>query len=98
MTTPEKPIPDRRKEDRGVSGRVSAIEGQLVKGAERMDKHEALLAENTNATKEVLEIVSMGRSFFKVLGHIGSGIKWLAGLTTAGGVLYSIWPHGTPPK
>lgn len=84
MTDSIKPIPDRRKEDRGMSGRVSALE--------------ASMRVNTEATKEILEIVSMGRSFFKVLGHIGAGIKWLAGLTTAGGVLYSIWPHSVPPK
>ena len=74
------------------------MEDQLAKGDERMDKIEQSIAVNTTATTEVLEIVSMGKSFFKVLGVIGSAIKWLAGLTTAGGVLYSIWPHGTPPK
>ena len=84
MSEAAKHIPERRKEDRGMSGRVTALE-------------EAMRV-NTEATQEVLEIVSMGRSFFKVLGHIGAAIKWCAGLTTAGGVLYSIWPHGTPPK
>ena len=100
MSTPQKqpPIPDRRVTDRGLGGRVLTIEEQLTQGAERMDKHEELLTENTAATKEVLEIVTMAKSFFKVLGHIGNGVKWLAGLTTAGGVLYSVWPHGTPPK
>jgi len=98
MSIPDPKIPDRRTTDRGVGGRVSAIEAKLVEGAERMDKHEKLLAENTAATREVLEIVTMAKGFFKVLGHIGNGIKWTTGLVASAGAIWAWWPHGTPPK
>ena len=67
MTTNSTSNLDRRMTDKGLGGRVGTIEEQLAQGAERMDKHEKLLTENTAATKEVLEIVTMAKSFFKVL-------------------------------
>lgn len=94
----EDDIQERRSSDKGLGGRVSTIEAQLIQGAGRMDKHEKLLAENTAATQEVLEIVTMAKSFFKVLGHIGNSIKWVAGLAASAGAIWSIWPHGAPPK
>lgn len=99
LSTPDQtPVLDRRSSDRGLGGRILTIEEQLIHGAGRMDKHEKLLAENTAATKEVLEIVTLAKSFFKVLGHIGSSIKWVAGLAASAGAIWSFWPHGTPPK
>jgi hypothetical protein len=87
-------IPDRRTTDRGLGGRVLTIEEQLSKGGERMDKHEALLTENTAATQEVLEIVTLAKGFFKVLGHIGTGVKWLTGIATGIVTLWAVWPPG----
>lgn len=98
MTTNEPSDMDRRMTDKGLGGRVGTIEEQLAKGGERMDKHEKLLAENTAATKEVLEIVTMAKSFFKGLGYIGGGIKWIVGVGAAIGTMWAVWPHGTPPK
>ena len=94
MTTTQEPIPDRRASDRGLGGRVLTIEDQVTQADERMDKHEALLKENTTSTQEVLEIVTMAKSFFKVLGHLGNGIKWLAGVGAAIGTMWAVWPPG----
>jgi hypothetical protein len=35
---------------------------------------------NSLATKEILEIVTLAKGFFKVLGWIGTGIKLIAGI------------------
>lgn len=91
-------IQERRSSDKGLGGRVTRIEERLEEGAGRMDKQETLLAENTAATKEVLEIVTLAKGFFKALGHIGSAIKWATGLAASVAALWSIWPHGAPPK
>lgn len=96
MTEPK--IPERRNTDRELAGKVLSIEDRLDKGDKRMGGLEASLAENTAATKEVLEIVTMAKGFFKVLGHIGNAIKWIAGFGAAAGALWTTWPHGTPPK
>ena len=78
--------------------RVHAIEEKLLLSTEWMDKQEMLMAENTETTKEVLEIVTMAKGFFKVLGHIGSALKWATGLAASVGLLMSLWSHGAPPK
>jgi len=96
MTEQKLPPQDRRREDKGMGGRVLAIEQRLGQGASRMAGIETALLENTEATKEVLEIVTMAKSFFKVLGHVGNGIKWLSGIAVAAGVLWQGYTHGGP--
>lgn len=95
MTAPTDPIKerDRRTSDKGLGGKVHAMEERLVRGDVRMGNIERSLATNTAATQEVLEIVTMGRSFFKVLGHIGTAAKWIASIGTAIGVIYAAWTH-----
>jgi len=95
MTDPAKPKPphDHRATDKGLGKKVGTIEDQLDRGAARMGEIERALADNTAATREVLEIVSMGKSFFRVLGVIGSGVKWLAGMATVVAAAYAAWTH-----
>lgn len=66
--------------------RMNRIEAALKANKEEMK-------DNTAATKEVLEIVSMGKSFFKVAGAIGNGIKYLAGLVTVIAAAYAAWTN-----
>ena len=89
-TIENEPLHDRRATDKGLGGRVAWIERQLEAGDRRMTSMEGDIKgirEDTNASKEatqeVLEIVTMGKGFFKVLGHIGSVLKWLLGLGAA---------------
>jgi hypothetical protein len=84
---------DRRTTDKGLGGKVVSIEERLASGDERMGKIEKDLAENTAATREVLEIISVGRSFFVVLGHIGNGVKYVAALGAAIGGAWAAWKH-----
>jgi hypothetical protein len=84
--------------DRGFGGRVASIEAQLAKGSERMKAIEMALVENTAVTQDVLEIITTAKGFFKVLGYVGEAAKWLVGIAAGVGTLWSVWPHGTPPK
>ena len=86
---------DRRATDKGLGGTVLTMQERLNRGDERMGKIEKDLADNTAATNEVLEIVRMGKSFFKVAGHIGSGIKWLLAAGAAIAAIWGTWrsPH-----
>ena len=70
------------------------VEERLAHGDARMSKIETALAENTAATKEVLEIVRMGKSLFKLAGYTGDFIKWLAALAIAVVALYKLWKSG----
>lgn len=84
---------ERRATDKGLGEKVVTIEDRLDKGAERMRVIEQSLQANTEATREVLEIVSMGKSFFRLAGLIGNGIKWLAGLATVLAAAWAAWSH-----
>jgi hypothetical protein len=72
---------------------IDRIEGEMrvrfEQGEARMTRIETLLATNNTATEEVREIVVLGKSFFKVLGHIGNAIKWCIGLGVAGGAAWT---------
>jgi len=53
---------------------------QLAAGKTRMDVLETMLVKNNADTKKVLEIVTMGENFFKVLGWIGEKLKTILAL------------------
>ena len=75
---------NRRSTDLGVGGKVVSIE-------QRLDKVEKELETNTKATNEVLEIVRMGKSFFRVLGVVGQVIKWAVAVGASALALWSAW-------
>ena len=86
---------DRRSTDKGLGGTVLTMQERLNRGDERMGKIEKDLADNTAATNEVLEIVRMGKSFFRVAGYIGSGLKWTLAAGAAWAAIWGTWrnPH-----
>lgn len=70
-------------------------------GAARMDRIEATLAEtaknlaeNTQATKEGLEIVQMGKGFFRTTKFLGDAFKWAAGIALAAIAAWHAWKDG----
>lgn len=72
MTTPI----ERRLFEADTTYKFGEIESQLEEGTQRMERIEAKL-------NEVYEIVSAAKGFFKVLGVIGTGVKWLMLMTAA---------------
>jgi len=87
-------LPDRRATDRGLGGEVVSMKERLAKGDERMGRIEKSIEENTKATSEILEILNMGRSFFRVLGYVGNGIKWISSVLVAAGAIWYVFTHG----
>ncbi len=66
------------------------VPSRLGELRDRVGRLEHGLAENTAATKriesdtsEMLELFKLSKSGFKVLGHIGSVLKWAAGIAAA---------------
>lgn len=87
MTNPApNPTPKRAAED-AIYSRITAIERRVEArfdaSNERMGRIEQMLADNNVSTEEVREIVVMGKSFFKVLGHLGNAIKWMVNVGAA---------------
>lgn len=78
-----------------LSIRLSLVENRMEArfdaGVERMGRIEQLLADNNSATAEVRDIVVMGKSFFKVMGYMGAGIKWAISVGAAIAGAYYAW-------
>lgn len=86
------------KQDRD---RIAAIEAQLVDGSKRMDRMQEELTSNTEVTREIRDILAMGRTGLKVLGGLGTFAKWLGGIAGACAAIWSFFymlTHGGPPN
>ncbi len=71
----------------------------LRDGRERMDRIEQNMQVNTDATEaaragtqEVIDILTAVKGGLKVLGGLGTALKWIA---TVGGALATIWALAT---
>lgn len=80
-------------ERRNLEQRVEAMEIRLARGDSRMGSIERSLDANTKATTEVLDIVTMGKGFFRTMGYIGRFIKWISVLSAAVGGGWAAWTH-----
>jgi hypothetical protein len=83
-----------------VIRRFEAIEDRLDRGSDRMKAIELELRDNTATTKEVRELLELGRSGLKALGWFGKAVKWIGGLFAAGGAIWSaiyMATHGGKP-
>lgn len=46
-------------------------------------KFEKTLEENTQATADILDIITAAKGFFKVASAVGSAVKWVTGIAAA---------------
>lgn len=76
----------------GLQAHVEALKVQLENALAKISCIEAKLDANNKATDELLEIIQMGRGFFKALGWIGKWIRsiilFIAPVVTA---VVSMW-------
>ena len=54
------------------------LERRVDRHREEINELRSLMEKNTKDTTEILEIVTMGKNFFKVLGMLGTAIKTIA--------------------
>lgn len=59
---------------------METVHERLNRGDLRMTRIETLLNQNCADTSEVLDILRLGKSFFRVIGYIGSFVKWAAAI------------------
>lgn len=81
---------------------ITKVEEQIGDGKTRMDKFEKALAVNNELTGEIHAMFTAGKGGFKVLGWLGSIVKW-AGMIAAGllalyTALYAVLHGGATPK
>ena len=71
-----------------VHDRLGEVKVRLDKGDGRFDCIERKLDTNNKDTAEMLDILHLGKSFFRILGIIGSIVKWGAGIAAA---VFGLW-------
>lgn len=69
---------------------------EMLNMQKRLEEGDARMKRIEESIAEILDIIQTAKGFFKVLGLIGTTVKWLAGLGTAAVVFYNIIFH--PPK
>lgn len=80
---------DRRKDS--VPHELANIRSRLEEGTVRMDRMEAEIKANTDLTREMRDLMEVGRAGFKVLGWVGHAAKWVAGVGAAVTAIYAAW-------
>ena len=69
---------------------------EMLNMQKRLEEGDARMKRIEESIAEILDIIQTAKGFFKVLGLVGTTVKWLAGLGTAAILLYNIIFH--PPK
>jgi hypothetical protein len=84
-----------------IEQRLGSIEERLDDGSDRMRRMDLAIAENTEVTKAVHELMIAGKVGFKVAGWIGVVAGWVGKIALAvsavWGVVYMATHGGQPP-
>lgn len=76
---------------------IKSVEERLHDGSERMDRIEAKLDTTCSDIAEVLDILRLGKSFFRVVGYVGTLIKWTAAvIAPLLAIIYTVKGGGKP--
>ena len=64
---------------------------------EKLDANTATTEQAARDNAEILDILTLGKNFFRLAGYLGTFIKWGSGIATALFAVYHIWVNGKPP-
>ena len=82
------------EQEETIPGQLAEIRSRLDKSDQRFEKLEALVAENTEITKDIRDALTAGRVATKV-------VKWLGGLALGTSAIWAAWHQvsngGQPP-
>jgi hypothetical protein len=73
---------------------VQDIEDRLLLGSKRMGVIEASVQDIRTDLTEVLDIVRLGKSFFRAAGYVGAFLKWAAAIAAPVIAVYIAWKSG----
>lgn len=66
-----------------IEDSIVEVKANQVKMAEAHTRFEIKLDGNSNATAEILDIISAAKGFFRGAALIGNALKWVLGIATA---------------
>ena len=76
------------EEQETIPGQLAEIRSRLDKGDARFEKLEKSLAENTEITKDIRDVVVTGRVMTKLT-------KWIGSIALAISAVWALWHHAT---
>lgn len=71
-----------------------AVYARLNAGDDRMTRIEGKIDNNNTDTAEILDILRLGKSFFRIIGYFGSFMKWFAAIAAPVIVLWYTVKNG----
>lgn len=77
-----------------LESRMLIIEERQTASARRQERIEAKLDANNSATAEVLDILRLGKSFFRMAGWFGAFVKWATPVVTGALAIWVAWKSG----
>lgn len=63
----------------------------------KLDENTATTIKMAQDNAEILDILTLGKSFFRLAGYFGTFIKWGSGIAVAVFTLWYTLMHGKPP-
>lgn len=79
--------------DGGMADRLQAIERQMAFHAECLEKNSKDTEKIKEDTREIRELMELGRTAFKLLDYTGRALKWIGGIAAAIGGAYAAWKN-----
>lgn len=76
--------------------RMSNMEASIQQLHGQMSANTLIAAEGKGEIREVLDILRAVKGGLKVIGVLGSAVKWIAAVAAAGLTLYTLWKGGGP--
>lgn len=64
---------------------------------EKLDANTATTEQAAKDNAEILDILTLGKSFFRLAGYFGTFVKWGSGIAVAVFTLWYTFMHGKPP-
>ncbi len=97
-----RPVSAEDLQERYIAQQFGNIEDELTAGRLRMDKIDAVLADQTEILNDIRAIMDFSKSGLKILGYVGVAARWIASIATAVAVIYGLFhltnqlPKGKP--
>jgi Spy/CpxP family protein refolding chaperone len=79
-----------------MAAAMKPVGDQLAAGKGRMDRLTDRLDKNNAKTDAMFEMFETAQKGLNVLGSIGNGMKWCAGIVSAVVIAYTAWKGGKP--
>ena len=80
-----------------IEASISELKTAHVRIEAKLDANSQATETAATATEEILDILTLGKSFFRLAEIFGKVIKWVAGIATALLGLWLTFKYGKPP-